>query len=152
MRRNQTIYCTILLLNNWPLTIPFIVLESISCHPWKLLCTLYLVKCDRSNTVWKCVCLLLYIFSTRLFNSKTHFKHLKKFVKVVEKNAPFFLIWHFTAHCISQEKINIESYCPIFPGLENAFFIFQVFHDFPGCWEPCRLYTFLQMSSTWKSS
>ncbi len=25
----------------------------------------------------------------------------------------------------------------IFPGLENAFFIFQVFHDFPGRWEPC---------------
>ncbi len=25
----------------------------------------------------------------------------------------------------------------IFPGLENAFVIFQVFHDFPGCWEPC---------------
>ncbi len=24
----------------------------------------------------------------------------------------------------------------IFPGLENAFFIFQVFHDFPGRWEP----------------
>ena len=24
----------------------------------------------------------------------------------------------------------------IFPGLENAFFIFQVFHDFPWCWEP----------------
>ncbi len=23
-----------------------------------------------------------------------------------------------------------------FPGLENAFFIFQVFHDFPGRWEP----------------
>ncbi len=25
----------------------------------------------------------------------------------------------------------------IFPGLENAFFIFQVFHDFPWRWEPC---------------
>ncbi len=25
----------------------------------------------------------------------------------------------------------------IFPGLENAFLIFQVFHDFPGRWEPC---------------
>ncbi len=27
----------------------------------------------------------------------------------------------------------------IFPGLENAFFISQVFHDFPGRWEPSHL-------------
>ena len=27
----------------------------------------------------------------------------------------------------------------IFPGLENAFFIFQVFHDFPWRWEPCAI-------------
>ncbi len=26
------------------------------------------------------------------------------------------------------------------PGLENAFLIFQVFHDFPGRWEPCDMY------------
>ncbi len=28
----------------------------------------------------------------------------------------------------------------IFPGLENGFSIFQVFHDFPGPWEPCDRY------------
>ena len=26
----------------------------------------------------------------------------------------------------------------ICPGLENGFFIFQVFHDFSGGWEPCK--------------
>ncbi len=31
----------------------------------------------------------------------------------------------------------------IFPGLENAFFIFQVFHDFPGRWEPCIIHNIL---------
>ncbi len=41
----------------------------------------------------------------------------------------------------------------IFPGLENAFFIFQVFHDFPGRWEPCnRRFVICQVKSplpTW---
>ncbi len=39
----------------------------------------------------------------------------------------------------------------IFPGLENAFFIFKVFHDFPGRWEPC-LVPRLGQGSTWMMS